>query len=76
MQKQVFTSQIISYPCPNKQLLGEGLYQTDKGKTKQNKTKEIKLKKDIYINNYNNYDCNKQKPRTINVGVQCLVSAV
>ena len=35
MQKQVFTSQIISYPCPNKQLLGEGLYQTEKGKTKQ-----------------------------------------
>ena len=30
----------------------------------------------IYINNYNNYsyDCNKQKPRTINVCVQCLVS--
>ena len=35
-----------------------------------------KIKKDIYINNYNNYnyDRNKQKPRTINVGVQCLVS--
>ncbi len=37
-----------------------------------------KWKKDIYINTYNNYnyDCNKQKPRTISVGVQCLVSAV
>ena len=35
-----------------------------------------KWKKDIYFNNYNNYnyDCNKQKPRTISVGFQCLVS--
>ena len=43
------------------------------------KWKEKKRKEeDIYINNYNNYnyDCNKQKPRTINVGVQCLVSAI
>ena len=27
--------------------------------------------KDIYINNYNNYNCNKQKPQTINVSSQC-----
>ena len=76
MQKQVFTSQIISYPCPNKQLLGEGLYQTDKGKTKQNKTKEIKFKKDIYINNYNNYNCNKQKSKATDHKHWCSVRAV
>ena len=33
-RKKVFTSQIISYPCPNGQLFGDGLYQTDKGKNK------------------------------------------
>ena len=37
---------------------------------------EKEKKEDIYINNYNNYNCNKQKPQTINVGVQCWVSAV
>ena len=38
--------------------------------------KERKKERHIYINNSNNYNCNKQKPRTISVGVQCSVSAV
>ena len=44
---------------------------------RKKKKKKKKKKEDIYINNCNNYnyDCNKQKPRTINVGVQCLISA-
>ena len=40
------------------------------------RVKKEEKKKKTFINNYNNYnyDCNKQKPRTINVGVQYLVS--
>ena len=52
------------------------LVQGKNGEKKRPK-KRKKKKEDIYINNCNNYnyDCNKQKPRTINVGVQCLISA-
>ena len=39
------------------------------------KTLDVVHRYALYINNYNNYNCNKQKPQTINVGVHCLVSA-
>ena len=39
------------------------------------KTLDVVHRYALYINKYNNYNCNKQKPQTINVGVHCLVSA-